>query len=83
MFNFIECDSQVERGKHDSIAEATKEQITADCKDPSSYLPPVWILDQLSSDDTRQLVIAEDELKTTRKFARIFPTTDTHRYIIL
>ena len=33
-------------------------------------VPPAGILDELSPDDTRQLVLAEDELATSRRFFR-------------
>merc|ERR1712012_924164 len=36
--------------------------------------------DELTPDDTRQLVLAEDELATSRRFTRIFPTATSHRY---
>ena len=31
-------------------------------------VPPPGILDELTPDDTRQLVLAEDELATSRRF---------------
>merc|ERR1719193_2961001 len=57
---------KAERLKHTSVLDAV---------DPSkSLLPPLSILDHITPDDTRQLVIAEDELATSRRFQRIFPT---------
>jgi len=38
------------------------------------------ILDHLTPDDTRQLVLTEDELATSQRFTRIFPTEDTQKY---
>ena len=44
-------------------------------------LPPVsGILDNLTPDDVRQLVVSEDELATSQRFTRIFPTQLTHKY---
>ena len=38
------------------------------------------ILDNLTPDDVRQLVVSEDELATSQRFTRIFPTQLTHKY---
>ena len=38
------------------------------------------MLDHLTPDDCRQLVLSEDELATSQRFARIFPTDQTHKY---
>ena len=62
----------------------------------SSRPPSTAILADLTPDDTRQLVLAEDELATSRRltviivftnlqsplarFTRIFPTSTSHRY---
>jgi len=64
--------SKLERVKHDKYNTiATLSQDT---------VPPTGILDELTPDDTRQLVLAEDELATSRRFTRIFPTSSSHRY---
>jgi len=63
---------KAERLKHTSVLDAVDSS--------KSLLPPLSILDHITPDDTRQLVIAEDELATSRRFQRIFPTQDTHRY---
>merc|ERR1719397_2390051 len=64
--------SKLERMKHDkynALASLSQETV-----------PPPGILDELTPDDTRQLVLAEDELATSRRFTRIFPTASSHRY---
>ena len=38
------------------------------------------MLDHLTPDDCRQLVLSEDELATSQRFTRIFPTEHTHKY---
>merc|ERR1719397_2119951 len=64
--------SKLERVKHDKYnALASLSQDT---------IPSPGILDELTPDDTRQLVLAEDELATSRRFTRIFPTASSHRY---
>ena len=45
-----------------------------------STVPPEGILDNLTPDDVRQLVVSEDELATSQRFTRIFPTQQTHKY---
>ena len=45
-----------------------------------STVPPEGILDNLTPDDVRQLVVSEDELATSQRFTRIFPTQLTHKY---
>lgn len=65
--------SKAERLKHDSwlnVAAAS-----------GSTVPPAGILDHLTPDDTRHLVVAEDELATSRRFSRIFPTNATDKYL--
>merc|ERR1719382_2132421 len=64
--------SKLERIKHDkynALVSLSQETV-----------PPPSILDDLTPDDTRQLVLAEDELATSRRFTRIFPTASSHRY---
>ena len=39
------------------------------------------ILDHLTPDDVRHLVVSEDELATSRRFQRIFPTSATDPYL--
>merc|ERR1719495_2935566 len=64
--------SKLERIKHDKFnALASLSEDT---------IPPSGMLDELTPDDTRQLVLAEDELATSRRFTRIFPTATSHRY---
>jgi len=43
--------------------------------------PPEGILDSLSSDDCRYLVVSEDELAISKDFQRIFPTNITYQYL--
>lgn len=64
--------SKPERAKHDRFSQAME---------PGGADPPSpAILADLTPDDTRQLVLAEDELATSRRFTRIFPTSTSHRY---
>ena len=46
----------------------------------NEYLLASGILDSLTPDDLRQLVVSEDELATSQRFTRIFPTQLTHKY---
>merc|ERR1719150_3022985 len=69
---YVKKISKLERIKHDKFnALASLSEDT---------IPPSGILDELTPDDTRQLVLAEDELATSRRFTRIFPTSSSHRY---
>jgi len=77
--------SKAERIKHDAIVDSVKMQVSAATEGgktatPDAFLSPDWILDRLTPDDTRQLVLSEEEFDTTRRFERIFPTADSHRY---
>jgi tubulin polyglutamylase TTLL4 len=38
------------------------------------------VLESLTPDDVRQLIVAEDELSQCYNFSRIYPTTTTHTY---
>jgi len=69
---YVKNISKVERLKRDTLLNKFTES--------KSLLPPMSILDHLNPDDTRQLIIAEDELATSRRFERLFPTKDSHRY---
>lgn len=64
--------SKAERAKHDRFSQSTE---TGGADPPSPA-----ILSDLTPDDTRQLVLAEDELNTSRRFTRIFPTSTSHSY---
>jgi len=64
--------SKAERTKHDKF-----NSMANTCTD---WMPPGSILDELTPDDTRQLILAEDELATSRRFTRIFPTASSHQY---
>eukprot|EP00090_Calanus_glacialis_P043063 TRINITY_DN7623_c0_g1_i2.p1 TRINITY_DN7623_c0_g1~~TRINITY_DN7623_c0_g1_i2.p1 ORF type:complete len:740 (-),score=223.94 TRINITY_DN7623_c0_g1_i2:33-2252(-) len=44
-------------------------------------VPFAAILDYLSPDDCRHLVVSEDELAISNTFDRIFPTSHTHKYL--
>lgn len=65
--------SKAERTKHDEVVGAFQTCPALDALAP-------LVLDSLTPDDARQLVVAEDELATTRRFQRIFPTADTPKY---
>jgi len=43
--------------------------------------PPDGLLDSLTPDDCRNLVVGEEELTITSRFQRIFPTNETHKYL--
>ncbi|CAG7824102.1 unnamed protein product, partial [Allacma fusca] len=62
-----------------SKEEKMKQQFfRAKFDDRSQYLTE--ILDTLTPDDIRHLLIAEDELSQCNGFSRIFPTRNTHSY---
>jgi len=64
-----------------SKAEKIKhETYEASYSETDLSLPPMGILDNLTPDDCRQLVMSEDELSTSQRFARIFPTQETFKY---
>jgi len=65
--------SKAERTKHDDVVGAFQASPDLDALAP-------LVLESLTPDDTRQLVVAEDELATTRRFQRIFPTGETQKY---
>jgi len=69
---YIKEISKAERSKQESYL-----QIAAASE---SSLPPMGMLDHLTPDDCRQLVLSEDELATSQRFTRIFPTDQTHKY---
>merc|ERR1719397_1276532 len=67
--------------KEISKAEKNKQELylqQSNCSDSS--LPPLGILDNLTPDDLRQLLVSEDELATSQRFNGIFPTQLTHHY---
>jgi hypothetical protein len=67
--------------KEISKAEKSKqESYLAVAASSDSSLPPLGLLDHLTPDDCRQLVLSEDELATSQRFTRIFPTENTHKY---
>jgi len=67
--------------KEISKAEKSKqESYLAVAAASDSSLPPLGMLDHLTPDDLRQLVLSEDELATSQRFTRIFPTENTHKY---
>merc|ERR1719213_30801 len=69
---YIKEISKAEKNKHETFVQ--KSHIS------DSTLPPMGILDSLTPDDLRQLVVSEDELATSQRFTRIFPTQLTHKY---
>jgi len=69
---YIKEISKAERSKQDSYL-----QVAAAAE---SSIPPMGMLDHLTPDDCRQLVLSEDELATSQRFTRIFPTEHTHKY---
>lgn len=75
---YVKDISKIERTKHDSAIEYFRSQIST--SNNTNYVPPAWILDHLTPDDTRQLILAEEEFSICKKFSRIFPTPDSHRY---
>merc|ERR1719228_2148038 len=69
---YIKDISKAEKSKQESYLQvATAAEGT---------LPPMGVLDHLTPDDCRQLVLSEDELATSQRFTRIFPTENTHKY---
>jgi len=66
--------SKAEKSKHDCFVQQYS-------VNPDQSSIPMGLLDQLTPDDTRQLILSEDELATSRRFARIFPTNQTHKYL--
>eukprot|EP00092_Neocalanus_flemingeri_P038130 GFUD01041502.1.p1 GENE.GFUD01041502.1~~GFUD01041502.1.p1 ORF type:complete len:823 (+),score=239.66 GFUD01041502.1:63-2531(+) len=69
---YIKEISKAERSKQESYLQVASSS--------DSSLPPMGLLDHLTPDDCRQLVLSEDELATSHRFARIFPTDQTHKY---
>jgi len=68
--------SKAEKIKHDTfIGEFMSTSSTT-----GNYLPPMGLLDHLTPDDSRHLVVSEDELATSRRFTRIFPTSQSFKY---
>merc|ERR550519_102943 len=65
--------SKAERIKQDSWLSVAAASDTT--------VPPQGILDHLTPDDVRHLVVSEDELATSRRFQRIFPTSATDPYL--
>jgi len=69
---YIKEISKAERSKQDSYLQVAAAAETS--------IPPMGMLDHLTPDDCRQLVLSEDELATSQRFTRIFPTEHTHKY---
>jgi len=69
---YIKEISKAEKSKQESYL-----QVAASSE---GTLPPMGVLDHLTPDDCRQLVLSEDELATSQRFTRIFPTENTHKY---
>lgn len=69
---YIKEISKAERSKQESYLQVAAAS--------ESTLPPMGMLDHLTPDDCRQLVLSEDELATSQRFTRIFPTDQTHKY---
>merc|ERR550519_665223 len=70
---YIKEISKAERSKQDSWLSVAAASDTT--------VPPQGILDHLTPDDVRHLVVSEDELATSRRFQRIFPTSATDPYL--
>jgi len=66
--------SKAEKSKHDCF-------VNQYAVNPDQSSVPMGLLDQLTPDDTRHLIVSEDELATSRRFTRIFPTNQTHKYL--
>jgi len=64
--------SKAERNKHELYVQQ------AACSEDT--LPPMGMLDHLTPDDVRTLVVSEDELATSQRFTRIFPNVNSHKY---
>jgi len=71
---YIKEISKAERSKQDSYLQV------ASAAAAETSVPPMGMLDHLTPDDCRQLVLSEDELATSQRFTRIFPTEHTHKY---
>lgn len=52
--------------------------VTVNAMPRSEYLTAA--IENLTSDDVRHMIMAEDELHRAGKFTRIFPTAETHQY---
>ncbi|XP_023290516.1 tubulin polyglutamylase TTLL4 [Orussus abietinus] len=61
-----------------SYQEKHKQSLYANAKCRSDYLDD--IIEDLTPDDVRHLVVYEDELTQLDRFERIFPTCSSHRY---
>ncbi|XP_044740284.1 uncharacterized protein LOC123301553 isoform X2 [Chrysoperla carnea] len=64
-----------------STNERLKQNIMTSYQHRSDYLED--ILTNLTPDDVRHLIIAEDELQAAGKFQKIFPTKNTYHYLSL
>jgi len=69
---YIKDISKAEKSKQESYLQVATAADTT--------LPPMGMLDHLTPDDCRQLVLSEDELATSQRFTRIFPTQQSHKY---
>ncbi|XP_014479842.1 PREDICTED: tubulin polyglutamylase TTLL4-like [Dinoponera quadriceps] len=61
-----------------SYQERHKQFMYANLRNREDYLHD--IIDDLTPDDVRHLIIYEDELTQLDRFEKIFPTADSHRY---
>ncbi|XP_073824894.1 tubulin tyrosine ligase-like 4A isoform X2 [Musca autumnalis] len=69
---YINYLSRTEKIKHSTFTRKTIE-------DRNEYLDA--ILENLTPDDVRCLIVAEDELARSSPLERIFPTSETHKYL--
>uniref|UniRef100_A0A1I8NC09 Tubulin-tyrosine ligase family n=1 Tax=Musca domestica TaxID=7370 RepID=A0A1I8NC09_MUSDO len=69
---YINYLSRTEKIKHSTFTRKTME-------DRNEYIDA--ILENLTPDDVRCLIIAEDELARSSPLERIFPTAETHKYL--
>ena len=62
-----------------SLQEWDKQSSYANLRDRDEYLED--IIEDLTPDDVRQLIIYEDELTQLDRFEKIFPTSSSHKYL--
>jgi len=66
--------------KEISKAEKVKQEVILERAAAAAELECGLLLDRLTPDDVRQLVVSEDELATSQRFTRIFPCAGSHHY---
>lgn len=66
--------------KEISKAEKVKQEVILERAAAAAELECGLLLDRLTPDDVRQLVVSEDELATSQRFTRIFPCAGSHQY---